>query len=1335
MIGMMWFKREPKPVSEKSVENGVVGRLRRKKPILLKPTRESSERETSTESDKERRRYSDILDMKVSLERRDESDESLYESADCHSDAISASDDALPRLGKTPTLSKESLKVAVTDEEVDITRNKKGHRKTMSLSNPLEIVKNLGDEWFESAKKDLEKNSDKKKSRESLWSEEDRDSIHGSNMKLDQIRKNSKKEDKSQSNSRKSSTTDAPKRKSSKGSSVSALNLFRRKKTPTSMKPVENPLSEDAVDKVNSIEEILNSTLLFLEGEKRHASISDSKPPQDTDSDDEPPTPKILGEHRRRLSRQTSRGKSKVRGKSQSVKVNTLRKSHSGTLKKAKKKSVKTPSIGRSRQASIVEQTPIAKKKNSDSVKHSSWFSSSRGESRREGSAEEQTAPDADVDTSDTTAKETPDKDNNWRAPPTGRGVNRAESCRERDAPRRGKHRNASDPNRLTAHNNHDLEPGAATAPSGSSSSSSLSSRSNESNTVAAEQQASQSDWSEEEEPLAAQWADSLPPHVLESLQLSPRLRKRQEVIHELIVSEGSHVRWLKVLVRVFLRPLEAAPTLLPSEELRALFPNLPDVRDWHAQLHTQLRTLRNNAPGHVVPLGPLAETMLGTLGEAAYATCLSRFCRGQRLALEALRERRRKNKELHQFLASREQLPLCGRLQLRDLLACVWQRLTKYRLLLESVLKTVSEGDDDEDDVAKLQRALEEAKYMLNSVDTAIRAAENEHRLRTIQNKLEVRVERSSGTEWDELKRLDLTQHRLRLEGDLSLRHDSSKKIAMLALMFEEMLVLLQREGDKYVLKPIPQPSQHAALSPLIKWDKVLFRPNAAVRNTFFLMNINGVQMHELSANTNADYNTWVNYIQEAPLAKVELKQSITPSHQASRSTDDSGINVSRNPSDASEKSNLTAEDTEPERDRLSLERVESERDRTSAERTVESDKDRATEEDVREKEREDKCEKEPEAVEREEKHVPRRPTVGRISTHAGAAPGLEPTHAITVRPPLADSIAHTAETAYTYQEQLRRLDEGIRAALAAKSAIVGRVLGVPPPQHKHLAELAVAEALGEVDIHRELRATRQSSRDSSDDDALLEPDVRQLLLAAHEQANQLTEAISKALTVNEAAVVAARARRGRCNNCRGSTVSQQSAGSPSQPAVASVASVVTPVASLVTPAVNRTSVADLPELPPRPILEDSSDPSIDRQVLESMSLLEQSLSSDASYDLLGDVDDAPAAVASGAGPVEGNAEEALESNASAAVLAARLSRLSCGVQRSVSRLLLALPADTAQRKALRAELSARTERADRLHAALNARRHADYQMTDEIYFMKPEAEQPIQDQPSNGG
>lgn len=275
-------------------------------------------------------------------------------------------------------MSKESLKLAVTDEEGEQARIKKGHRKTMSLSNPIEIVKSLGDEWFDHTKKETEKNSDKKKSRESLWSEEDRDSIHGSTMKLDQIRKNSKKDDKS-NESRKTSTTEAPKRKSSKGSSVSALNFLRRKKTPTSVKAVEAVV--EVVDGIVNTHEILNHTKFFLEEEKRHTAMCQARPSVETDSDEDMPAPKVIGEHRRRLSRQTSRSKSKVRGKSQTVKVNTLRKSHSGTLKKGKKKSVKTPLATRSRQASIVEPSPIAKKKNSDSFKQNSWlFSGSRGE-------------------------------------------------------------------------------------------------------------------------------------------------------------------------------------------------------------------------------------------------------------------------------------------------------------------------------------------------------------------------------------------------------------------------------------------------------------------------------------------------------------------------------------------------------------------------------------------------------------------------------------------------------------------------------------------------------------------------------------------------------------------------------------------------------------------------------------------------------------------------------------------------------------------------------------------------------------------------------------------
>lgn len=44
--------------------------------------------------------------------------------------------------------------------------------------------------------------------------------------------------------------------------------------------------------------------------------------------------------------------------------------------------------------------------------------------------------------------------------------------------------------------------------------------------------------------------------------------------------------------------------------------------------------------------------------------------------------------------------------------------------------MKTVGESDDDnEEDIARLRRALDTAKDVLHTVDTAIHTAENEHR------------------------------------------------------------------------------------------------------------------------------------------------------------------------------------------------------------------------------------------------------------------------------------------------------------------------------------------------------------------------------------------------------------------------------------------------------------------------------------------------------------------------------------------------------------------------------------------------------------------------------
>lgn len=78
---------------------------------------------------------------------------------------------------------------------------------------------------------------------------------------------------------------------------------------------------------------------------------------------------------------------------------------------------------------------------------------------------------------------------------------------------------------------------------------------------------------------------------------------------------------------------------------------------------------------------------------------------------------------------------PLCRRLQLKDLVATGFQRLTKYPLLIENVAKHSALGSPEH---SQLQRALQCSKRILAHVNQAVREAENAHRLAELQRRLD---------------------------------------------------------------------------------------------------------------------------------------------------------------------------------------------------------------------------------------------------------------------------------------------------------------------------------------------------------------------------------------------------------------------------------------------------------------------------------------------------------------------------------------------------------------------------------------------------------------------
>ncbi|XP_067833465.1 rho guanine nucleotide exchange factor 1-like [Heptranchias perlo] len=116
-----------------------------------------------------------------------------------------------------------------------------------------------------------------------------------------------------------------------------------------------------------------------------------------------------------------------------------------------------------------------------------------------------------------------------------------------------------------------------------------------------------------------------------------------------------------------------------------------------------------------------------------------------------------------------------CRRLQLKDLLVSEMQRLTKYPLLLENIIKYT----DDRVEREKLVVVRECCRLTLTSVNEAVKETENRQRLDDYQRRLDTSsLERANNPVAFEFKNLDLTQQRMIHEGPLTWRVSKEKTI-----------------------------------------------------------------------------------------------------------------------------------------------------------------------------------------------------------------------------------------------------------------------------------------------------------------------------------------------------------------------------------------------------------------------------------------------------------------------------------------------------------------------------------------------------------------------------
>ncbi|XP_041655381.1 pleckstrin homology domain-containing family G member 5 isoform X2 [Cheilinus undulatus] len=329
-----------------------------------------------------------------------------------------------------------------------------------------------------------------------------------------------------------------------------------------------------------------------------------------------------------------------------------------------------------------------------------------------------------------------------------------------------------------------------------------------------------QDSWEEEEEETNLVMEDSWQALLDNSETLTRRQFHQQEAIWELLHTEATYIKKLRVITDLFLCGLLNLQEsgLLTEVEPAKLFSNVQEI----VRLHT---SLWNQVMLPVLEKARQARALLDPTDlHHGFRTCGSRFqpyihyCMEEEGCMEYMRTLLRDNELFRTYITWAEADKQCNRLKLADMLAKPHQRLTKYPLLLKSVLKKTDEPSA-RDIVNGMVAAVE---GFINSVDSQMRQRQEQQKLATISARIDSyeAVEGSSEEVEKILKeynRFDLMApmrgtspqetRQLHLEGALRMKEGKDSRMDVHCVLFTDLLLITKPVKRVEKVKIIRQP------------------------------------------------------------------------------------------------------------------------------------------------------------------------------------------------------------------------------------------------------------------------------------------------------------------------------------------------------------------------------------------------------------------------------------------------------------------------------------------------------------------------------------------------
>ncbi|TPX50295.1 hypothetical protein SeMB42_g02297 [Synchytrium endobioticum] len=294
-------------------------------------------------------------------------------------------------------------------------------------------------------------------------------------------------------------------------------------------------------------------------------------------------------------------------------------------------------------------------------------------------------------------------------------------------------------------------------------------------------------------------WSTSVPPEVRDSV--SENERKRQEAIFEIIAKEREYVADLEIVRNNIIIPLRESLDIFPATTkekiISDLFLNIEEILEIN---HAFLRKLvqRQKAYPVVENIGDIFLSMPADPVADAYLYYGSH----QVFAENTYRLQRAQNPAFNKFIEEVERLTQFRKLSVLSFLGRPTQRMGRYILLLEGVLKRTPQ---DHPDQTLIPMSRDKIKTLMHEINIKTGQAVDTLKLQQLSEQLSYKADKMC---WDDLRLTDPGRKIIR-EGQFIYRKETGVKVHITVFLFDHILLMCKERfrayGYKVHKRPIP--------------------------------------------------------------------------------------------------------------------------------------------------------------------------------------------------------------------------------------------------------------------------------------------------------------------------------------------------------------------------------------------------------------------------------------------------------------------------------------------------------------------------------------------------